>query len=47
LKTISKEWSKGYNEFWLNRNELQAGGILFYTFESKSFTATRRMVIVE
>jgi hypothetical protein len=54
LKTISKEWSKGYNEIWLNRNELQATGILFYTFESlptgkvgKDFTATKRMILLQ
>jgi hypothetical protein len=47
VKTISKEWSKGYNEIWLNRNELQAGGILFYTFESKDFTATKRMILLQ
>ena len=47
VKTIDREWNKGYNEVWLDKREVKATGILFYTFESKGFTASRRMVIVE
>ena len=47
IKTISREWNKGYNEIWLDKREIKTTGILFYTFESKGFTASRRMVIVE
>jgi hypothetical protein len=47
VKTISKEWSKGYNEIWLNRSELQASGVLFYSFESKDFSATKRMILLQ
>ena len=47
LKSISKDWTKGYNEIWLKRNEFQPTGILFYSFESKEFTATKRMIMID
>jgi hypothetical protein len=47
VKTISKEWNRGYNEIWLNKSEFQSTGILFYSFESKDFTATKRMIILQ
>lgn len=44
LKTISDNFTKGYNEIILNQNELGTAGILFYQLETASQTATRRMV---
>jgi hypothetical protein len=47
VKSISRDWNKGYNEVWLNRSELQGSGILFYSFESQHFTATKRMILLQ
>ena len=47
IKSVNREWNKGYNEVWLDRREVKVSGILFYTFESKGFTATKRMVMLE
>ncbi|MBP6794249.1 MAG: T9SS type A sorting domain-containing protein, partial [Saprospiraceae bacterium] len=47
VKTIDREWNKGYNEVWLDKREMKSTGILWYSFESKGFTASKRMVIVE
>jgi hypothetical protein len=44
LKTVSKDFVKGYNEIILNHSELGAAGVLFYQLETNSQTATRRMV---
>ena len=44
LKTVSKDFAKGYNEIILNHGELGASGVLFYQLETNSQTATRRMV---
>jgi hypothetical protein len=47
IKSIDREWSKGYNEIWLDRREIQTNGILFYSFESGEFKATKRMILVQ
>ena len=54
IKTIDREWNKGYNEIWLDKREIKATGSIFYTFESlpdgkvgKQFKATKRMVMVQ
>ena len=47
IKSIQKDWNKGYNEVWLDRREIGATGVLYYSFESKEFTATKRMIIIE
>lgn len=44
LKSVSKDFAKGYNEIILNQSELGASGVLFYQLETTSQTATRRMV---
>ena len=47
IKSFDREWNKGYNEVWLDRREIIATGVLFYTFESKMYTASKRMIILE
>jgi hypothetical protein len=46
LKLVRGEFAKGYNQVTLNANELPASGVLYYTLESASNTATKMMVIV-
>ena len=45
IKSVDREWNKGYNEIWLDKREIKATGIAFYTFERKEFKATKRMVM--
>ncbi len=54
IKSIDRNWNHGYNEIWLDRRDIQATGILFYSFESlpsgqagKEFTATKRMILMQ
>lgn len=47
IKVITNNFNKGYNSIEINRNELDAAGVLYYTLESGDFKATRKMVVVE
>ena len=47
VKTIDREWNKGYNEVWLDKREINASGIVFYSFESGVFKATKRMIMIQ
>jgi len=47
IKSIDREWNKGYNEIWLDKREVKASGILYYSFESKEFKAVKKLVILE
>jgi hypothetical protein len=40
-------FSAGYNEWQLNRNEIRAGGLLYYRVETEKATATQRMIIAD
>lgn len=40
-------FSTGYNEWQLNRNEVGAGGLLYYRVETERATATKRMIIAD
>ena len=41
------DFAKGYNTVTFTKNELSTVGVLYYTLESGSFTATRKMIIIE
>ncbi|MBL0113864.1 MAG: T9SS type A sorting domain-containing protein [Saprospiraceae bacterium] len=47
IKLIEKDWAKGYNEIWIDRRDIKATGVLYYSFEGGSFTASKKMVILE
>ncbi|MBK8279918.1 MAG: hypothetical protein IPK94_07275 [Saprospiraceae bacterium] len=47
IKSIEKEWAKGYQEVWIERREIKASGVLYYSFESKAFKATKKMVLLD
>jgi len=47
IKSVDREWNKGYNEVWLDRREVKVNGILFYSFESGEFKATKRMILLQ
>jgi hypothetical protein len=53
LKTISNHFEAGYNEFKINRDDLQAAGVLHYRLDASAvnsseerYSATRKMVVV-
>ena len=47
LKSVEGEFAKGYNEVTLNRSELSATGVLYYTLESANDSATKKMILVD
>jgi len=47
IKTITREWLKGYQEIVLDKSELSGKGLLFYQFESDFFTANKRMILLD
>ncbi|NND05345.1 MAG: T9SS type A sorting domain-containing protein [Saprospiraceae bacterium] len=47
LKVINGDFQKGYNEVSLKKNDLNATGVLYYQLDSDTYTATRKMVIIE
>ncbi|MFT6707536.1 MAG: hypothetical protein ACJATF_002382, partial [Flavobacteriales bacterium] len=47
LKMVEGDFAKGYNEVSLNRSELTATGVLYYTLETATDSATKKMIIVE
>ena len=47
VKTISKNWDKGYNEIKIDKTVLSSPGIWYYKFNSKFFNSTRKMVFIE
>ena len=40
-------YEAGYQEFILDKSELNAGGVLFYRLQSGRFEATKKMVVIE
>lgn len=47
LKVVSQNFGKGFNTVEINKQELGAAGVLYYTMESGDFKATRKMVVIE
>ena len=47
LKVIDGEFTKGYNEVSLNRNDIPAAGTLYYQLDAGEHSATKKMIIVK
>ncbi|MEO7176657.1 MAG: T9SS type A sorting domain-containing protein [Saprospiraceae bacterium] len=47
LKNVESTFHKGYNEVRIDRSELSANGVLYYTLETADYTATKKMIILE
>ena len=47
LKTVEGDYAKGFNAIDLLQSELNATGVLYYQLDSDTFTATRRMVVID
>jgi len=47
VKLIEGDYDKGRNEILISKNELNATGVLFYTLETESDSATKKMIIID
>jgi Secretion system C-terminal sorting domain len=47
VRVYNQEGLKGYNQLKLNRKDLPDAGVLYYTIETKNFSATKKMVAIE
>ncbi|MCB0520802.1 MAG: T9SS type A sorting domain-containing protein [Lewinellaceae bacterium] len=47
LNVIEQEFTKGYNEITLNSDKLPVHGVIYYTLETSTNTATRKMIVIE
>jgi len=47
IKSVERDWTKGYHEVWFDRKEIGATGVLYYRFESGFFNASRKMILID
>ncbi len=47
IKVVEGDFVKGYNEIAITRKDLNVAGVLYYQLDSESFTATRKMVVID
>ena len=47
LYKVEGNYVKGNNQLTVKMEQLGASGVLYYTLETKDFTATKKMVILE
>ncbi len=47
VEMIQSEYSKGYNQIELGRNQLTQTGILYYQLETKTHTASKKMIVIK
>jgi hypothetical protein len=47
LKVINGEFNKGYNQISVEKADLGLSGVLYYSLETATQTATKKMIIVE
>ncbi len=47
LKIVEGEYNQGYNEVKLKSSDLNATGVLYYQLDTKTYTATKKMIVIE
>ncbi len=47
VRMYNQDGVKGYNQFKVNRSDISGAGVLYYTIETKDFSATKKMIVVE
>jgi hypothetical protein len=47
VKIVEGDYSKGYNEVSLKRQDLGMAGMLYYQLVAGDHTATKRMIVVK
>lgn len=46
LKTFDQDFGEGYNEFNIQKGELNSTGVLYYQLETPDYTATKKMILL-
>ena len=47
LKIVEGEYNQGYNEVKLKSSDLNTTGVLYYQLDTKAYTATKKMIVIE
>jgi len=47
IKSVERDWTKGYHEVWFDRKEIGATRVLYYRFESRFFNASKKMILLD
>ncbi len=47
VKVVEGDYTKGYNEVELLRSDVTVPGVLYYQLDSETFTATRKMIVID
>ncbi len=47
VKKLSDSYSKGYHTLDISRDDFNAGGVYYYQMDSGSFTATKKMILID
>ena len=47
MKIVESEYTAGYHQVAINRNELGAGSIFYYQLDTQDYSATRKMVLIK
>ncbi len=47
ITQVQRDFEKGFNQITLNKSDIPVAGILYYQLESGSFTATKKMILID
>ncbi|MDG2448372.1 MAG: T9SS type A sorting domain-containing protein, partial [Saprospiraceae bacterium] len=47
VKGYTGSFAKGLNTITIDKGDLNSTGVLYYTLDTKEFTSTRRMVLID
>jgi hypothetical protein len=47
VRVYTKDGQKGYNQLTVNRTDVSGAGVLYYTIETKDYSATKKMILVD
>ena len=47
MKVVEKEYTAGYHQIAVSRDELGAGSIFYYQLDTENYSATRKMVLIK
>jgi hypothetical protein len=47
IKVYAQNGQKGYNQLTLNRADIRGAGVLYYTIETKEYSATKKMIVID
>ena len=47
LRMIEQDATEGYNEVSVSHSELKVSGMIYYTLETRDYTATKHMIVIE